>query len=94
MLDNDSDADGDSLSIDSIVTYPQHGTVKRVGSRVKYTPDSGYSGNDSFTYRASDGKDASNIATVNITINKKEDNSGNFWNWGSGNNGGGWGSWF
>jgi len=34
-----------------------------------YTPESGYTGNDSFTYYVSDGKGGEDTATVNITVN-------------------------
>ncbi len=34
-----------------------------------YTPNTGFSGTDSFTYQASDGTDVSNTATVTITVN-------------------------
>ena len=34
-----------------------------------YTPNSSFSGTDSFAYRASDGSLASNVATVSITVN-------------------------
>jgi hypothetical protein len=35
-----------------------------------YTPDPGFFGVDSFTYKANDGELDSNIATVTITVNK------------------------
>jgi len=34
-----------------------------------YTPNSNFNGVDSFTYKANDGCDNSNIVTVSITIN-------------------------
>ena len=55
----------------SIVTNPANGTLDQLdGSRgtVRYTPTSGFSGTDSFTYRASDAGGASQPATVNLTI--------------------------
>jgi hypothetical protein len=33
-----------------------------------YTPDTGFSGKDSFTYQASDGSALSNVATVTIDV--------------------------
>ena len=35
---------------------------------VLYTPDSGYDGDDSFTFKAYDGQAYSNVATVSITV--------------------------
>ncbi|MBI1192356.1 MAG: T9SS type B sorting domain-containing protein [Bacteroidetes bacterium] len=54
VLDNDSDPDGDPLDV-FIVGAPVHGTAlaPTLGS-VFYTPVPGYSGPDSFVYRACD----------------------------------------
>src|SRR6185503_9223115 len=67
VLANDSDPDGDTLTITS-VGAAQHGTASISGSRVVYTPASGYSGSDSFTYAISDGKGGSASATVSIIV--------------------------
>ncbi len=62
------DADGDSLTY-RILKAPVNGTVKiDVNSTVTYTPNRYFNGNDSFTYVASDSKEDSNIAEVNIVI--------------------------
>ena len=54
----------------AIVSSPSHGTATlSVGSSiVTYVPATSYSGSDSFTYKANDGKADSNIATVSITV--------------------------
>jgi hypothetical protein len=62
-----SDAEGDDLSY-QIVTQPSHGTLSGTGRYGTYTPDSGYSGLDSFTFKVTDGWTESNIATVSITV--------------------------
>ena len=62
-----TDADGDSLSY-AIVTGPAHGTLSGSGASRVYTPNAGYSGPDSFTFRANDGDANSNLATVSITV--------------------------
>ncbi|MDD5688552.1 MAG: carbohydrate-binding protein [Elusimicrobia bacterium] len=62
-----TDADGNSLTY-SIVTQPGHGTLTGTAPNVTYTPASGYTGTDSFTFKANDGKADSNVATVSITI--------------------------
>ena len=51
---------------------PAHGalTLNANGS-FTYTPQSGYQGADSFTYRASNGQ-LSNVATVRITVTGSE----------------------
>ncbi|MFL5909819.1 MAG: Ig-like domain-containing protein [Gaiellaceae bacterium] len=67
-----SDLDsGDTLSC-SIVSQPAHGTATVASdcSGGTYTPSSGYTGGDSFTYKATDNHGAdSNVATVNATVN-------------------------
>src|SRR2546428_103951 len=62
---------GDVLKF-SVVGNPQHGTITpgTVSSIVFYTPNTGFSGTDSYTYKASDGQGVdSNTATVTITVN-------------------------
>jgi hypothetical protein len=63
-----SDADGDALSF-VVVDGPQHGSLGALsGSKLTYTPAAGYSGPDSFTFKANDGALDSNVATVSITV--------------------------
>jgi hypothetical protein len=63
-----SDPDGDPLTY-AIVYGPEHGTVGALtGSEVTYRPDAGYFGPDFFTFKASDGRTDSNVATVAITV--------------------------
>lgn len=66
-----TDADSDAL-IYSIVSNPTNGTLSSFNSatgQVKYMPNSGFSGSDSFTFRANDGSEDSNVAIVSITVN-------------------------
>jgi VCBS repeat-containing protein len=70
VLDNDDDVDGNSLTA-SKVTDPAHAqsfTFNLDGS-FSYTAVSGYTGGDSFTYKANDGTEDSNTVTVSITVN-------------------------
>ncbi|HET9432112.1 MAG TPA: Ig-like domain-containing protein, partial [Chitinophagaceae bacterium] len=64
-----SDPDNNPLSY-SVVTPPQHGTLSGsfAGQLQTYTPTAGYTGSDSFTFRANDGTANSNTATVSITV--------------------------
>jgi len=73
MLGNDSDADGDPLTV-VVLTVPQHGSGS-IGSdgSLNYMPDANFCGSDTFTYKASDGTAESNIATVTITVNPIND---------------------
>jgi hypothetical protein len=68
VLSNDSDADGDSLSI-TIVSNPTAGTVAtNASNQLVYTHDDSNTLADSFTYKISDGFNFSNIVTVTIGI--------------------------
>jgi VCBS repeat-containing protein len=68
VLGNDTDAENDPLTA-TLAGGPSHGalTLNANGS-FAYTPNGGYSGDDSFTYRANDGTADSNVATVSITV--------------------------
>ena len=68
VLANDSDVDGDTLSVDS-VTQASNGTVTNNGTDVTYTPNTNFNGTDSFTYTASDGNGGTDTATVTVTVN-------------------------
>lgn len=62
-----SDPDGDDLTY-TIVAAPSNGSVSLVDGVVTYTPDTGYFGSDSFTYKVNDGELDSNVATVDIVV--------------------------
>jgi VCBS repeat-containing protein len=67
-LINDTDADGDPLST-VIVAGPAHGTlVRNADGSFTYTPDHNWTGTDTITYQANDGKASSNVATVRLVI--------------------------
>lgn len=69
VLGNDSDADGDLLTVTN-VTQPNHGTVTiNADGKLTYTPNSNWYGPDSFIYTVSDGNGGTTTATVNITVN-------------------------
>lgn len=76
ILANDTDADGDTLTIID-VKGAQHGTVQIVdgadadslpGDAVLYTPFEDYSGPDSFMYLISDNNGGTDFATVKVAI--------------------------
>lgn len=66
VLANDSDEDGDKLTV-TAVTAGSNGTVVLQDGKPMYAPKAGFSGTDSFTYTVSDGK-ATTTATVTVTI--------------------------
>ena len=61
------DVDGDGLTY-RVVDAPKYGTLSGAGADLVYTPDPGFSGEDSFTFVANDGALDSNVATVMIRI--------------------------
>ncbi|HST14059.1 MAG TPA: LamG-like jellyroll fold domain-containing protein, partial [Gaiellaceae bacterium] len=68
VLGNDTDADSNPLTavLDSTVS---HGTLALAADgSFTYTPTTGYSGPDSFTYHANDGTADSNVVTVSLTV--------------------------
>ena len=68
LLANDTDSDGDTLSVAS-VTQGAHGTVGvSAGGIATYTPVAGYSGTDTFTYIVTDGHGGTATGTVTVTI--------------------------
>ena len=72
-LSNDFDADADPLTAAKL-TDPSKGTVDfSSDGSFTYTPDDDATGNDTFTYRVSDGTDDSNIATITIEITPVND---------------------
>ncbi|HSA76989.1 MAG TPA: Ig-like domain-containing protein [Nitrosarchaeum sp.] len=66
VLNNDSDVDGDSLTVSSI-TQGANGTVTTNGTITTYTPQPNFHGVDSFTYTVSDGL-LTDTATVTVTV--------------------------
>ncbi|MDF0599078.1 Ig-like domain-containing protein, partial [Psychromarinibacter halotolerans] len=69
VLANDSDADGDALSVTGIGTPASNGTaVVNPDGTITYTPDAGFFGTDTFTYDVDDGTGATSQATVTVTV--------------------------
>lgn len=68
VLQNDLDAEGDPLTA-ILVAGPQHGIVKlNSDGGFVYTPEAGFTGIDTFRYKANDGAADSNVATVSINV--------------------------
>jgi hypothetical protein len=67
LLINDSDLDGDPLTLFS-VQNANHGSVAMIGSDVVFTPTAGYNGAASFEYTVSDGHGETSTATVDVNV--------------------------
>ncbi|MFC4723581.1 Ig-like domain-containing protein, partial [Geojedonia litorea] len=72
VLTNDTDIDGDTLSVSSIVTTPTNGTVVINGDdTITYTPNPGFNvGTDTFEYEVCDGSGLCDIALVTVEVPK------------------------
>jgi hypothetical protein len=67
VLGNDSDPDGDPLTITE-VSDPAGGSTAIEANKIRFTPDAGFSGETSFTYVISDGRGGTSSATVTVTV--------------------------
>ena len=71
VLTNDTDANGDPLTAVKTAD-PANGTVTlNANGSFTYSPSTGFTGNDTFKYRASDGTAQSNEATVTVTVSAR-----------------------
>lgn len=69
VLSNDTDPQSNSITA-VLETGPTHGTLAlSAGGGFTYTPATGYTGADSFTYHANDGSLNSATAAVSLTVN-------------------------
>ena len=66
VLANDSDADGDTLTI-TAVGDPANGTTTISEDTIVYTPDPGFLGTEAFTYTIDDGNGETSTATVTVS---------------------------
>src|SRR5205807_52091 len=67
VLANDTDPDGDTLSITAIGATDHGGTVAIAGTAVSYTPAPQFFGTEHFTYTISDGLMTSQT-TVTVSV--------------------------
>jgi Bacterial Ig domain len=67
VLTNDSDPDGDALTVTSF-TQGAHGAVAFTGGVATYTPAPSYLGGDTFTYTIDDGHGLTATGTVSVTV--------------------------
>jgi len=69
VLGNDTDPDGDPLSVASVTQGTNGSVAINADDTVTYTPDADFNGTDTFTYTASDGLGGTDTATVTVTVN-------------------------
>ncbi|MCV7419201.1 tandem-95 repeat protein [Mycobacterium yunnanensis] len=74
LLANDTDADGQTLSVVSIGTPPTRGSLElRSDGSFTYSPGPNLNGTDTFTYKASDGAAETAFTTVTINVTAVND---------------------
>ena len=71
VLANDSDRNGDILSLKEVTSSPDGTIVWTPNGDITYTPSPGFSGITNFTYTVTDQYGAAASATVNLTINPR-----------------------
>ena len=62
-----TDSDGDALTF-AIDAAPTNGAISGTAPNITYTPNTNFTGNDSFTFTVSDGVATSSPATVDINV--------------------------
>ncbi|MDB5589087.1 MAG: hypothetical protein JWP26_4057, partial [Devosia sp.] len=68
LLGNDTDANGDSLTAILVTGSAGGALILNANGAFVFTPNAGFSGSTSFTYKANDGNADSNVVTVNIDV--------------------------
>ncbi|WMN80427.1 tandem-95 repeat protein [Vibrio parahaemolyticus] len=72
VLPNDSDVDGDKLSIESASVPKEQGTVEVVDGKLVFTPAENFNGDAEITYTVTDGQ-STDEAKVTVTVNLVDD---------------------
>ncbi|EIO4086759.1 TPA: tandem-95 repeat protein [Vibrio parahaemolyticus] len=72
VLPNDSDVDGDKLSIESASVPKEQGTVEVVNGKLVFTPAENFNGDTEITYTVTDGQ-LTDEAKVTVTVNPVND---------------------
>ncbi|MEM9274339.1 MAG: Ig-like domain-containing protein, partial [Cyanobacteria bacterium P01_F01_bin.143] len=82
VLANDSDPDGDPLSVTSVegqsisvgqtISTDNGSVTLQANGELNFTPDAGFVGNESFSYHVSDGKGGEDTAFVTVDVTKAD----------------------
>jgi uncharacterized protein (TIGR03382 family) len=73
VLANDTDADGDTLTVTAVTQPATGGTVTLSAGVVSFTPAANFNGTATFTYTISDGNGGTDTATVTVTVTPVND---------------------
>ena len=71
VIANDNDPDGDDITVNTpLITDPSHGSVvQNTDGTFTYTPNTGYTGTDSYVYKICDDGTPSKCDQATVTIN-------------------------
>ncbi|MFG6528465.1 MULTISPECIES: Hint domain-containing protein [unclassified Sulfitobacter] len=72
VLGNDSDSDGDTLTV-TMATCPAGPVVINDDGTLTFTPDADFNGDTTITYTVDDGNGGTDTGTVNVTVNPVND---------------------
>ncbi|MBM5091799.1 tandem-95 repeat protein, partial [Vibrio parahaemolyticus] len=72
VLPNDTDVDGDKLSVESASVPKEQGTVEVVNGKLVFTPAENFNGDAEITYTVTDGE-LTDEAKVTVTVNPVND---------------------
>ncbi|MEM9230722.1 MAG: Ig-like domain-containing protein [Pseudomonadota bacterium] len=72
VLANDSDSDGDALSIVQVGSA-SGGTIEIVDGKLRYVADGDFEGEDTFTYTISDGNGGTDSSEVTVDVSAKQE---------------------
>ena len=74
VLANDTDADNDTLFVDSVGALSAGGSVVNNGIDLSYEPATDFQGIETFSYTVGDGNGGFDTANVSVTVNNLNDN--------------------
>ena len=73
VITNDTDVDGDTLSLWLIGSVSAGGLAQRVGDMISYTPAANFNGTETVGYRVRDGNGGSALGVITITVTPVND---------------------
>jgi|GEM_PF-6576510 len=73
VLANDTDADGDTLAVQSVRQGANGSVAINADGSLRYSPNANFNGNDAFTYTISDGHGGSDTANVTVIVSPVND---------------------
>lgn len=72
VLSNDSDIDGDTLTVSSATALNGSVSINPDGT-LNYTPNADFNGTDTLSYEVSDGNGGTAVSTVSLTVHPEND---------------------